>query len=238
MSKKKKRDATEAYNVTLDAVLEGDETSTAALVAALLDDGIPRMRLCEFDDGAETHREKIPMHDFPMLALVARPVNKAEIAQHPEAQAALDQEWHKLVAAKVWDEAKAYEWSTLARDARETGETIHVGRVFELCTEKGSELPAGDPGRKYKGRSVFQGNQVTDVNWDVAVFQELGLSPAQLAAVKTCDWYGLLQGHNTMQADAEAAYINAELSGTPTYVRLPANRVPAKFRVRETRFSA
>ena len=156
-----------------------------------------------------------------------RPVGKAEIATQPKAQAALDKEWNKLVVAKVWDEDKPQEWSTLARAARETGETIHVGRVFELCTEKGSELPDGDPDKKYKGRSVFQGNEVKDEHWDAAIFQELGSSPAQLSAVKVCDWYGLLKGHGTMQADAEAAYINAELKGPKTYVRLPPNRVPA-----------
>ena len=100
-------------------------------------------------------------------------------------------------------------------------------RIFELCVEKGSELPEGDPARKFKGRSVFQGNQVKDENWNNAMFAELGSSPAALQAAKLVDAYGLLPGHTTEQADAEMAYINANLEGTPTYVRLPPNRVPA-----------
>ena len=50
---------------------------------------------------------------------------------------------------------------------------MHVGRIFDICVEKGSELPLGDPARKYKGRVVFQGNQVKDENWEVAMFQDL-----------------------------------------------------------------
>ena len=55
-----------------------------------------------------------------------------------------------------------------------------MGKVFEICVEKGSELPLGDPLRKYKGRMVFQGNHVRDENADVALFSELGSSPATM----------------------------------------------------------
>ena len=122
------------------------------------------------------HRPKIPNHDFPFSALVARPVGKKEIAITPAAQKALDVEWDKLVKAGVWDEQHPREWSELSAEARRTSKTIHVGRVFEICVEKGSELPPGHPGRKFKGRSVFQGNQVRDQNFDWAIFQELGSS--------------------------------------------------------------
>ena len=33
--------------------------------------------------------------------------------------------------------------------------TVHWGSIFDLCTEKGSELPDGDPLKKFKGRVVF-----------------------------------------------------------------------------------
>jgi hypothetical protein len=92
--------------------------------------------------------------------------------------------------------------------------------------EKGSELPVGDPNRKYKGRVVFQGNQVKDECWDVAMFNELSSAPASMEAGKACDAYGLLQGFCTQQADAVQAYIQAKLSGTPTWVRLPRERWP------------
>ena len=108
-------------------------------------------------------------------------------------------------------------------------QTVHVGKVFEICTEKGSELPDGDPNKKFKGRSVFQGNQVRDQDWNAAMCQDLGSAPAAMASIKVCDAYGLIEGHTIMQADAEAAYINARLTGPKTYVRLPSERVPEKW---------
>ena len=176
------------------------------------------------------HRDILPDFSSPFNALVARPVNRAEIAKTPAAQKALDIEWHKLIAKHVWDESVAFEWHALAEKARATGAECHVGRVFEICVEKGSEYPDGDPRKKFKGRSVFQGNHVRDQHNDHAMFQELGSSPASMQAAKLCDSWGLLPGHTTQQADAEAAYVHAPLTGPPTYVRLPPDRLPPQFR--------
>ena len=70
-------------------------------------------------------------------------------------------EWEKLRKAGCWD---------VSREAKASGRKAHVSRIFEICVEKGSELPENDPGRKFKGRVVFQGNDVKDENWDVAIF--------------------------------------------------------------------
>ena len=121
------------------------------------------------------------------------------------------------------------DWNDVAHAAQSAGQKAHVGRVFELCVEKGSELPKGSKGRKYKGRSVFQGDQVKDENWDSAIFAELGSSPASMQAGKAVDAYGLLHGHSVQQADAEQAYIQSVLGGTPTWVRLPRERWPASW---------
>ena len=64
---------------------------------------------------------------------------------------------------------------------------VHFGRVFEICALKGSELKEGDPSRKYKGRSEFQGKKVLDENSDHALFAELGSSPASMEAGKIID---------------------------------------------------
>ena len=159
-----------------------------------------------------THRPKIPEFYALFNACVARPVNKAEIAQSPAAKAALDMEWNKLIKAGVWDQSIMYEWSDIASKARNANQTIHVGRLFEICVEKGSELPEGNPGRKFKGRTVFQGHNVKDQNWDTAIFQELGSAPVAMAATKLCDGFGLLPGNSIQTADAEQAYINAKLN--------------------------
>ena len=74
------------------------------------------------------------------------------------------------------------------------GIIIHIGRVFDLCVEKGYELPIGHEDRKYKGRVVFGGNDVWTQNRDVAIFQELASQPATLEASCAADAYGCLDG--------------------------------------------
>ena len=63
----------------------------------------------------------------------------------------------------------------------------------------------------------------------MAIFQELGSAPAAMSATKMCDGFGLLPGHTVETADAEQAYINAQLKGAPTYIRLPRERLPKQF---------
>ena len=81
--------------------------------------------------------------------------------------------------------------------------------LYQICVEKGSELPPEL--RKYKGRVVFLGNQVKNQNWEAAMFQDLGSSPATMEAGKACDIYGSLPGYDVQQADAEQAYVQAPM---------------------------
>ena len=91
-------------------------------------------------------------------------------------------EWQKLVDKGCWIEKQVREYDQVASEAQKKKLKVHFGRVFEICTLKGSELKEGDPTRKYKGRSVFQGNKVLDENSDHALFAELGSSPAPMEA--------------------------------------------------------
>ena len=113
------------------------------------------------------------------MAMVARPVGRKELLSNPKAQASLDVEWDKLIKKKAWDMASVREWNDVSAEAKKKGKKAHVGKVFEICVEKGSELPPNDPLRKFKGRTVFQGNNVRDENSDSALFSELGSSPAK-----------------------------------------------------------
>ena len=106
------------------------------------------------------------------------------------------------------------------------GKAIHLGRLFGVCDEKSSELPKGDPRRKFKYRVVFQGNNVATQNWEVAVFQDLGSNPATMQSGKAADCYGRMGGNKTEQADAEQAYVQAELKGTETWIALPPEAWP------------
>ena len=72
-------------------------------------------------------------------------------------------------------------------------------------------MPDGDKSKKFKYRLVFQGNQVVTQNWEVALFQDLGSSPATMEAGKYVDAYGCAPGHSCEQADAEQAYVQAAL---------------------------
>ena len=51
-----------------------------------------------------------------------------------------------------------------------------------------------------------------------------------MEASKTADFYGCQQGHTIEVADAEQAYVQAEMKGLPTYVALPYEEVPNQFK--------
>ena len=75
----------------------------------------------------------------------------------------------------TWDESRVNECKTVIAEAKAKGEKAHIARVCVACYLKGSELAVGDPSRKYKGRTVFEGNRVVDENYEQAMFAELGL---------------------------------------------------------------
>ena len=98
--------------------------------------------------------------------------------------------------------------------------TVHLGRIFEACYEKGSELPESDPRRKFKGRTVFQGNSVHDENSDHALFSKLGPSPASMGAAKPPDAPGS-QPDSPRHRQTIQAYIQAVFTGVPHGYHFP-----------------
>ena len=163
---------------------------------------------------------------FELFCAVARLVPRDEVSRTPKAKAALDAEWERLRAKGTWDEARVQECRKVVSEAHRKGETVHLGRIFEACYEKGSELEAWNPLRKFKGRTVFEGNNVRDQNSDHALFGELGSSPASMEAAKVLDAYGSQPGFGKQQADAVQAYVQALFTGVPTWISLPRNRWP------------
>ena len=83
----------------------------------------------------------------------------------------------KLVERGVWDLDGVQSWAKVCENAKKNGHKAHRGNVFGICAENNSELPANHPDRKYKGRYVYQGNQVRDEYNEVALFNGLGSSP-------------------------------------------------------------
>ncbi len=94
----------------------------------------------------------------------------------------------------MWDETFVKEWRYVRHAARMRDEKANVGLVFGIVVEKNHELPEADPARKYKGRAVFQGNNVRDEDGNWAIFQELGSSPATMEAARCADAYWYVPG--------------------------------------------
>jgi RNA:NAD 2'-phosphotransferase (TPT1/KptA family) len=194
--------------------------------ANVSDDEIPTMPTVQ--SMQPEHRSKFPDpgdRDW-FNACVARSVGKREALSNPKAKASLDKEWDKLRRQQCWDESKVREWSDVAAEAKRKGIKTHVGRIFDICVEKNAELPENNPNRKFKGRVVFQGNNVKDEANNWAIFSDLSSAPATMQAAKSIDAYGAMKGHSIQQADGESAYTQARLGGDPTWVRLPRERWP------------
>ena len=107
----------------------------------------------------------------------------------------MDKEWKKLVDKGCWVEKKVRLLESVAAEAKKNNEKVHFGNVFEIGSLKGAELKQGDSNRKYKGRSVFQGNKVLDENADHALFAEMSSSVASMEAGKILDVFGSQPGY-------------------------------------------
>ena len=201
----------------------GDIPSEAKMDATW--EGVPLMPV-EHEEKQHSHREKGVLYEPWLNALVARPVGQKEIRGAPDAQRSLDVEWVKLESKPAWLYDKVREWDEVSNEAVRSKAKVHVGNVFELCVEKGSELPKGNPLRKYKGRTVFQGNKVKDESDMVALFSELGSAPANMEAGKALDCYGSAPGNKITQGDGKQAYTQTTLKGKPTWIRIPKYRWP------------
>jgi hypothetical protein len=161
---------------------------------------------------------------------VARPVGSIERKGNAKAIAALEKEWTRLRKIGCWDEKGVRPWAEVSAEARAADRKQHVGRIFEIRVEENSELSIDDPSRKYKGRVVFQGNQVKDENWEAAMFQELSSCPATVEAGKAADCFGMMPGHDLQQGDAVQSYTQSRLGGVETWIRLPEDQQPLSWK--------
>ena len=159
-------------------------------------------------------------------AFVARNVSLKERREVPKAQAAMKKEWDNLREKGCWDENNPRDWYHVRKEAKEQGKTVHIGRLVPLCVEKNSELAPDDPSRKYKGRVVFQGNMVKDQDYENAEFENLGSSPATMESSKSADAYGCIKSNMIQIADAEQAYIQADMKGKDTWILIPEEDRP------------
>ena len=181
-------------------------------------------------------QEAGPPHDpikdlLCSIVAVAKLLSKAEIAEDPDAQRAMDEEYQKLQKGGTWDISKVRPRRVIVAEARRAGKTVHFGRVFGICSIKGSELPKKHKDRKAKGRYVYDGRPgaTRDESNSTAFFQDRGSSPATLESSKLVDWYGLIEGNDEEVSDAPQAYTQSRLRGADTWVSLPKEYWPANF---------
>ena len=144
---------------------------------------------------------------------------------NPDALASMKKEWWGLIDQGVFDLDAVREYDAVAKEAKAKGEEIYMARAHGISVEKHSQLPVGDPKRKFKGRGVLLGNQVKNQSFEAAMFQDLGNSPASLEASRCADFLGCHDGWDVQMADAVQAYIQATLRGTPCWIELPPEAV-------------
>ena len=73
-----------------------------------------------------------------MLA-VHEPIAIKDALRIPEAKAALDKEWAKLVKQGAWDLTTVKEYSDVKHAALKSGHVVNFGRVYPLCFKKHAE---------------------------------------------------------------------------------------------------
>ena len=79
---------------------------------------------------------------------------------------------------------------------------------------------------KSSGRAAVDNSWVKDENYEIALFNNMGASPASMQAGTAVDAFGLQPEFDVEQAVAEAAYTLCDLKGTETWVRLPEDGGP------------
>ena len=124
-------------------------------------------------------------------ACVCRPVGRKEIKANQAAGKASQQEWARLQSRKAWGESNPREWGAVANEAKENKQDVQVGVAFGVVVEKNTDLPGGDPRRKFKGRVAFQGHIVKNQRGENAVFVGLGSSPFSMETGSSVDALGL-----------------------------------------------
>ena len=187
-------------------------------------------------NGNYRHTPRRNRFSYVYNAAASRPVPKSEIREGGKegpAQKALDDEWKRLDDQGCFDWSEIFEsWHLTALSRTGKRKPCHIGLVFGICVEKAYlHTDPKDPNskhRRYKGRYVYQGNNVKDEWNQNAIFQELSCHPASMEAAKCVDAYSCLPGHRGEQDDAEQAFIQAKIddSETETFARIPREYLP------------
>eukprot|EP00971_Amphidinium_carterae_P350285 6491469-Amphidinium_carterae.2 len=154
------------------------------------------------DSGIEGHRE---FGTYPCpLGLVTETLTKSDPRYHSaEAKAAFGLERDKLNACGTWDDIPVEKSEATRKFPNAT-----FSRVFTLLGIKGSE---GTKDRKFKARSVLQGNQMIDSDGDAVFYSDSSSAPTTMAAIRAVLSYGVMRGRGATQADGTQAFVQPHL---------------------------
>ena len=96
-----------------------------------------------------THRPRSEHHPV-YNAMVARLLTSKEVQSNPKALQAILEEGEKLLKQGVWYITSVRERRDVIQEATRLNKKVHFARIFPICSEKGSELPEGDPDRNIR----------------------------------------------------------------------------------------
>ena len=139
-----------------------------------------------------------------MYGLVAKDIPRKMWGSVDGAQEAVGNEWRKFRDQNVWDEKNPRGLWDVINEAKRLNKQIHIGRLFDICVEKSSELERKK--RQHKGRVVFGGNIVRDEFGLAAAFPEMGSGASFATASKLLDGVAMLPGNFGEQSDASSAH--------------------------------
>ena len=114
--------------------------------------------------------------------------------------------------------------SELKSELKRTNKTAHFGIVFSICHKKHAEK--APEFWEYKGRVVFQGNQVKTESNQMALFSDQGTGANHHTSGKLLDMLGRLPGCHGQDSDAVSACTQAPMQGVDTWVTLPREQWP------------
>ena len=100
----------------------------------------------------------------------------------PEAEAAVDKGWKKLVTIPAWQLEKVKSKKKVILEAQREKKKVHFATLMDICHLKNAELESKL--QKYTGRVVLRGDVVKDDSGAYAVFTEQGSSASQMTAAK------------------------------------------------------
>ena len=215
---------TELYTrVMADAVHNALKEEALTFMAANAMAVIPEVR-GEFDEAEDElmnmhepvgHRPRIGTPGL-WCTMITKTLSPGDpLARSPPALQSIDKELKNLRSLPAWDEVNVSEADGVKREFP----AAHFAKVFAIVGIKHFEDLSN---QVFKGRVVLSGDQIKTATGDWAIFQEMGTVPSNMTACRILlAVHAMVADAEILQTDCTAAYTQADMTGPPTYVRLP-----------------